>query len=131
MEPEVYGHIEIDVFARDIGRKLSYRIHALMNVKAPAKPDQHPYAALFESRLIDLSITYCSGIASLQKDAPDLVSFPVPPALDPHPVDGLAVLTTKPAALRLALYLLSEKGQAIVAREGLVPIGEQGAAAPR
>jgi hypothetical protein len=35
-------------------------------------------------------------------------------------------LSGKPAALRLALFLLSEKGQALIAREGLVPITDGG-----
>lgn len=113
------------------GAVLKEKARALMDVKAPAQPGQHPYAALFEAGLIDLSITYCSGIAALEKDAPGLASFPVPPALDPHPVDGLAVLTNNPAAQRLALYLLSEKGQAIVAREGLIPVGDAPAAAAK
>jgi len=42
--------------------------------------------------------------------------------LDPHPVYGIAVLSDKPAALRLALFLLSEKGQALVEKNGLVPL---------
>ena len=112
------------------GAALKEKARALMDVKAPAKPGQHPYAALFEAGLIDVSITYCSGIAALEKDAPGLASFPIPPPLDPHPVDGLAVLSAKPAALRLALYLLSEKGQAIVAREGLVPVAAADSPAP-
>lgn len=112
------------------GAVLKEKAQALMDVKAPAQPGQHPYAALFAAGLIDLSITYCSGIAALEKDAPDLASFPVPPRLDPHPVDGLAVLTNNPAAQRLALYLLSEKGQAIVAREGLVPVTAPDSAPP-
>jgi molybdate transport system substrate-binding protein len=104
------------------GAVLKEKAQALMNVKAPAKPGQHPYAALFEAGLIDASITYCSGVAGMEQDAPGLASLPVPATLDPHPVDGLAVLSAKPAALRLALYLLSEKGQAIVARERLIPV---------
>ncbi len=112
------------------GAVLKEKAQALMDLKAPAQPGQHPYAALFEAGLIDLSITYCSGIAALEKDTPDLASFPVPPPLDPHPVDGLAVLSAKPAAMRLALYLLSEKGQALVAREGLVPVTAPDSPAP-
>jgi ABC-type molybdate transport system substrate-binding protein len=69
-----------------------------------------------------MSITYCSAVTTLEKDAPELASLPVPAQLDPHPVYGLAILSDKPAALRLALYLLSEKGQAIIAHAGLVPI---------
>ena len=112
------------------GAVLKEKAQALMDVKAKTtSPGQHPYAALFESAQVDMAITYCSGIAAMQKDAPYLASLPVPPQLDPHPVDGLAVLSEKPAAMRLALFLLSEKGQAIVAREGLLPVSDAAPAA--
>ncbi|HXA92041.1 MAG TPA: substrate-binding domain-containing protein, partial [Steroidobacteraceae bacterium] len=93
-------------------------------VAKPATPTQSAAAALFAANAIDLSITYCSGTAALEKEAPELTSFPVPPELDPHPVYGVAVLSAKPPALRLALFLLSEKGQAIIATAGLVPLTE-------
>jgi len=105
------------------GARLKQKAQAQMDVHATAaKPGQSPIAALFESHQVDMSITYCSGVADLEKDAPDLASLPVPAELDPHPVYGLAVLSTQPAALRLALFLLSEKGQAIIEHAGLVPI---------
>jgi molybdate transport system substrate-binding protein len=107
------------------GAILKEKAQASMGLSAaPPTPNQSPYAALFASRQVDMAITYCSGTANLEKDVPELTSLVVPPQLDPHPVDGLAVLSGKPAALRLALFLLSEKGQAIIAREGLVPIAE-------
>jgi molybdate transport system substrate-binding protein len=106
------------------GATLKSRAEALMSVKAtPATPTQSAAAALFTSQQIDMSLTYCSGFPALQKEVPELTSFPVPPQLDPHPVYGLAVLSDKPGALRLALFLMSEQGQAIIARNGLVPIG--------
>lgn len=102
---------------------LKQKAQASMSLSAaPATPNQSPYAALFESRQVDMAITYCSGVGGLEKDVPELTSLVLPPELDPHPVYGLAVLTAKPAALRLALFLLSEKGQAVIARAGLVPI---------
>ncbi len=105
------------------GARLKDKARAMMSVKPAAlAPGQNPYAALFASGQVDLAISYCSGAPQMQQHVPGLVSFPVPPQLDPHPVDGLAVLSAKPAALRLALFLLSEKGQEIVARAGLVPV---------
>jgi molybdate transport system substrate-binding protein len=91
-------------------------------VAKPATPTQSAAAALFAANAIDLSITYCSGTPALEKELPELTSFPVPPELDPHPVYGIAVLSARLPALRLALFLLSEKGQAIIAKEGLVPL---------
>lgn len=83
--------------------------------------NQSAMAALFAQDKVDLTIVYCS--AAVDRELPSLLaSFPVPAALDPHPVYGVAVLDNRPEALRLALYLLSEPGQAIVAKNGLVPL---------
>jgi molybdate transport system substrate-binding protein len=102
---------------------LERKAQASMNLVAkPATPTQSAAAALFAANAIDMSITYCSGSAALEKELPELTSLLVPPELDPHPVYGVAVLSAKPQALRLALFLLSEKGQAIIAKEGLVPL---------
>lgn len=114
------------------GAILKEKAQASMSLSAaPAKPGQSPYVALFESGKVDMAITYCSHTAGLEKDVPELTSLVVPPQLDPHPVYGLAVLSNKPAALRLALFLLSEKGQAIIARAGLVPLVEPSAETSR
>lgn len=106
------------------GAILKGKAQALMSVKAtPATPTQSAQAALFASHRIDMTLTYCSGFPALQREVPDLTSFPVPPRLDPHPVNGMAVLSDKPGALRLALFLMSEQGQAIIARNGFVALG--------
>ncbi len=102
---------------------LEKKAQASMNLVAtPATPAQSTAAALFAGKAIDMSITYCSGTAALEKELPELTSLLVPPNLDPHPIYGVAVLSTKPQALRVALFLLSEKGQAIIAKAGLVPL---------
>ncbi|HTC53866.1 MAG TPA: substrate-binding domain-containing protein [Steroidobacteraceae bacterium] len=102
---------------------LQRKAQASMNLVAkPETPTQSAAAALFATHAIDLSITYCSGSGALEQELPELTSLPVPPELDPHPVYGVAVLSMKPEALRLALFLLSEKGQAIIAKAGLVPL---------
>ncbi len=113
----------IDALKPGAGAMLKAKAQAVMNLVAtPQAPAQSAAAALFASGQIDLSITYCSGTPALQEELPELVSLEVPPTLDPHPLYGMAVLSAKPEALRLALYLLSEKGQAIVAAAGLVPM---------
>jgi hypothetical protein len=60
----------------------------------------------------------------MQKEMPELASLEVPARFDPHPIYGIAVLTTKPDAMRLALFLLSDKGQEIIAKAKLIPIIE-------
>lgn len=105
------------------GARLKTKAQASMTATAPsAAPGQSAAAALFAASLIDISITYCSASTALEKEIPDLVSLEVPSALDPNPTYGLAVLSERPEVLRLALLLLSEKGQALIARNGLVPM---------
>ncbi len=108
---------------------LESKAQASMTLAAtPATPTQSAAAALFATHAIDMSITYCSGSGALEKELPDLTSLVVPPELDPHPLYGIAVLSTRPEVLRLALFLLSEKGQAIIGKQGLVPVVESAAA---
>jgi ABC-type molybdate transport system substrate-binding protein len=109
------------------GALLEHKAQASMSLVAkPTTPTQSAAAALFAANAIDLSITYCSGSGALEKELPELTSLPVPPALDPHPVYGVAVLSAKPQVLRLALFLLSEKGQDLIAKAGLVPLTDPG-----
>jgi ABC-type molybdate transport system substrate-binding protein len=115
----------IDAVRSGAGGKLKEKARASMSATAtPASSAQSAAAALFASNQIDVSITYCSASAGLVKELPELTSFEVPPRLNPHPVYGVAVLSTKPEALRTALFLMSEKGQTILAEQGLLPVME-------
>ncbi len=116
----------IDTLRPGAGAKLKEKALGLMNVSAAAAPGQSAAAALFVAKKIDMSITYCSGWPALEKEVPDLTSLVVPPQLDPHPVDGVAVLSNRPQAMRVALLLLSLKGQAIIEQQGLVPLLDSG-----
>jgi molybdate transport system substrate-binding protein len=116
----------IDALRPGSGAILRDKAQASMDLAATPAPGQSAVTALFVSDQIDMSITYCSGVRALEQDAPDLASLEIPPQLDPHPLYGAAVLSKKPQALQLLLYLLSEKGQAIIARQGLVPLVEAG-----
>lgn len=116
----------IDSLRPGAGATLKERAQALMSVNATPAPGQSAYGALFASRQIDMSITYCSAWPALQKEVPGLASLEVPPKLDPHPLNGIAVLSSRPQALRVALWLLSQKGQAIIAQNGLVPVTDTG-----
>jgi ABC-type molybdate transport system substrate-binding protein len=112
---------KIDAGRPGAGKTLKAKGEASWTLTAePAKPGQSALAALFANDKIDMTIVYCS--AGVDKEVPGLSSFPIPAALDPHPVYGVAVLNNRPETLRLALYLLSEPGQAIVAKNGLIPL---------
>lgn len=113
------------------GAVLKDKAQATMTVTAaPNTPNQSATAALFAAKRIDMAVTYCSASAALEKEAPELTSLVVPSQLDPHPLYGMVVLSNKPQAQRLALLLLSEKGQALIASQGLVPLTESGTARP-
>ncbi len=113
----------IDALRPGSGDVLKAKARASMSVTAtPTKPGESAAATLFAAKKIDMSITYCSGAAALEQQVPQLTSLVVPPRLDPHPLYGLAVLSDKPQAQRLALLLLSQAGQAIVEQQGLVPL---------
>lgn len=113
----------IEALRPGVAGVLETKSQASMNrVATPATPAQSAAAALFATHAIDMLITYCSGTTALEKELPQLTSLEVPANLDPHPIYGVAVLSAKPEVMRLALYLLSEKGQAIIARQGLVPL---------
>ncbi len=113
---------KIDAVRPGAGKMLKAKGEANMQLAVqPTAPGQTAQAALFAQDKIDMTIVYCS--AAVDKELPgQLTSFPVPAAFDPHPLYGVAVLSSRPEAMRLALYLLSEKGQAVVARNGLIPL---------
>ena len=105
------------------GQALKAKAEASMKLTAERSPGQTAQLALFAQDEIDLTIAYCS--AALDKQLPDLLtSFEIPASLDPHPVYGLAVLSNRPEVMRVALYLLSEQGQSIIAKNGLIPLAE-------
>jgi len=118
----------VDSMRPGTGATLKERAQGLVGVNATPEPGQSAYGALFASKQIDMVITYCSGWPALQKEVPGLTSLEVPPKLDPHPLYGIAVLSSRPQAMRVALLLLSQKGQALIAQNGLVPVTDAGTA---
>ena len=57
-------------------------------------------------------------------EVPGLAVQPLPPELEP--VHALALLSRGPRADRLTVFLLSEAGQALDARHGLLRLAEMG-----
>lgn len=112
----------IDALHPGAGARLKARAKVVRNGTASLAPGPDHFARLFTDHRIDLLVTYCSGVPKLERQDPALTAFEVPARLDPHPVDGMAVLSDRPAVLRVALYLMSVRGQAIIADNGLVPI---------
>jgi molybdate transport system substrate-binding protein len=65
----------------------------------------------------------CSGRDRFAKLLPTATMIPFPRGLQVGPEYALAVLKNgDPLAAELALYVLSPKGQAILARSGFIPV---------
>jgi ABC-type molybdate transport system substrate-binding protein len=95
-------------------------LHLLGTPNAMVPTSNHtPLATIFLDKHADLLLYYCSGAPALTKEVPDVVSIPVPANLEPGPVYGMALLTPNADAMRLALFILSEQGQAILVRHKL------------
>ena len=63
-------------------------------------------------------------LRALAKELPELASAPMPIELDSQPGHGLAVRAKSPSAMQVAPIIRSEKGRAIVGRQGFLPSGE-------
>lgn len=85
------------------------------------QPGMSPAATIFLADRADGLLYNCSGTASATREMPGLVSIPVPDAPEVGPVYGLAILSERPEAARLALLMLSEFGQKILSHGGLLP----------
>lgn len=79
-------------------------------------------AGVFLAGRADAMLGYCSSAAAAQREAPDLVSLPVPPALDVAPTYGMILLSDNPVAARFALFVMSEQGQRVLAQFGFAPV---------
>lgn len=82
----------------------------------------HGAEGVFLSGRADVLIGYCSGAGAIEHAVPDLVAVPFPRPLDVSVPNGLIVLSDSPAAMRFALFILSDAGQAILAQHGLIPV---------
>ena len=89
-----------------------------------------PGAAVLLADRADAVLEYCSSAAAALREVPDTIATPLPPTLEVGPVYGLAVLGDNPDAQRLALFIVSAPGQAILVRHGLLPVLSPPAEAP-
>ncbi len=89
----------------------------------PLVPGKGQVQGVFLTHAADMMLGYCSGAAAILKDVPGLESIPLPRELTVGPAYGMVVLTDHPLATRFALFVMSEKGQAILARYGFRPVG--------
>jgi ABC-type molybdate transport system substrate-binding protein len=85
-------------------------------------PGHGAAATIFLGNHADGLLVYCSGAAGLAKEVPDIAVTPVPETLEVNPVYAFAILSNRPEIQRLALFILSDQGQRILAQGGLLPL---------
>ncbi len=92
----------------------------------PPPPDRNVYGVLIASGDADIFLTYCTNALAAQKEEPALQLVPIPDALAVGADYGLTVLEGASAPAReFARFVLSARGQAILARHGFTPIASQ------
>ena len=86
---------------------------------AKAPEGRNPYGWVMGNKKADIFLTYCTNAVLAQKDVPDLKIIAVPDALSVGAQYGLTLIKdANPEAAGLALYILSQEGQAILAKYG-------------
>jgi ABC-type molybdate transport system substrate-binding protein len=86
-------------------------------------PGKGAVEGVFLANRAEVMLGYCSGSAPVMRGVSGLVSIPLPAALAVGPAYGMVVLDPKPVALRFALFVMSEAGQAVLAAAGFSPVG--------
>jgi molybdate transport system substrate-binding protein len=89
-------------------------------------PGHGAVEGVFLADRADIMLGYCSGSASVMHDVPGLVSVTVPESLSVGPAYGMVVLSDHPLAARFALFVMSERGQAILQRFGFDAVAVAG-----
>ncbi|MCK8784812.1 substrate-binding domain-containing protein [Roseomonas sp. NAR14] len=84
----------------------------------PPPPGQLPEAAPLATDRADLVLARCSAAAAAARQVAGARVLPLPAELAVVSAYGMAVLSDRPEASRLALFLLSPEGQAILALRG-------------
>ena len=85
---------------------------------APAPEGRNLYAWVMQQDRADLFLTYCTNAVLAVAEAPDLRIVRIPDDLNVGAAYGLIVLSDSEDAQRLAAFILSGDGQAILARFG-------------
>jgi molybdate transport system substrate-binding protein len=89
----------------------------------PPPKDRSVYAALVAGGEADIFLTYCTNALQAQKEDPGLRIVQVPDALSVSAKYGLTLMKgARPDAALLADFVMSRRGQEIIARHGFAPV---------
>lgn len=105
------------------GARAALEAKALQLTGGPNSPvppkDRNVYGDLVAARKADVFLTYCTNALLAKRDFPDLASVRIPPDLAVGAQYGITVMHGSPEpAWRLAWFILSADGQAILAKHG-------------
>ncbi len=109
--------------AREPGAKVELEAKALQLTGGPASEKaptgRNQYGWPMDSGKADIFLTYCTNAVLARKEVPALQTVQIPPELNVAADYGIVVLKTAPAAAdRLAAFIRSEDGQAILVGYG-------------
>ena len=114
--------------------KLKPGAYATLDAKAlkltggPTSPQPPPgrsiYAVLIAERKADIFLTYCTNAAQAARETAGARVVAIPEALAVGASYALTVVDpSQPGAERFALFVLSIRGQEILAQQGFTPVG--------
>ena len=121
------GDYAFKVFARAESLKPSAKAalgaKALQLVGGPVSPptpaDRNGYGHLISEGKADIFIAYCTNTQPIAREQPGIRALPLPEALAVGADYGMSVLqNASPMAGRLAMFILSGEGQAILKKHG-------------
>ncbi len=87
----------------------------------PAVPGHGAVEGVFLADTADMVLGYCTGMSKAMQDVPGLVAIPLPSELAVTPTYALVLLNDDARADRLVVFIVSERGQAILAHYGFTP----------
>ena len=104
------------------GARAALEAKALRLTGGPDSPKPPPgrsvYGLILAERRADIFLTYCTNAIQAAREVPGLAVVTIPDALSVGADYGLALLSDRPEAARLVQFILSAKGQAILAAHG-------------
>jgi molybdate transport system substrate-binding protein len=93
----------------------------------PPPPNRNAYAKFMEDGAADLFLTYCTNAVLVKVEVPAAQIVALPENLAVGADYGLTIVNgARPETARLAMYILSPAGQAILARHGFAAPGLPG-----
>ena len=93
-------------------------------------PGKGAVEGVFLADRADIMLGYCSSAREVAQSLPNLAVVTLPAELAVSPAYGMVVLNPTPVALRFAVFVMSETGQALLKARGFDPVALAGEVRP-